>query len=144
MEWTSKVSVGKKEMAIVCRSLFIMMVSVIIGLIAAETQINSLTRQRESVEVLNIKRQFSQEQYALCIVGNYYNFGGLFFLGKIESYPSTIVWKKDGKQVAIPTYIGVDCEKEFVLAHQKAHSYFQEILEMKSQVQKEIQMTLYR
>lgn len=133
-----------REIIMICYGLLAMIVFVLIGLTAAESQMNSLTLQRDCVQIFNVKREITHQDYVFYLLGHQYRMRGMVLVGQVYNHSTNIEFRLGEYFIKVPTYIGMECKTEFFLIHQRIHWCFHELVQAKAYVQREIRSMVYR
>lgn len=103
-----------RDTIIIFRGLLILVVVIILGVSVSERQLNSLTQRQEGVRAFNINCD-PRGVYSIYILGSTYNMSAVYSVGEIINNEKAIIIKTTHHNIAIPTYIEIDCKKELIL-----------------------------
>lgn len=96
----------EKDKALLLRGIAMLLIIIIGGVVAAESQINSLTRQHPFAESFNIRRD-SAGTYTIYLFGNEVSFAGMYGVAEIDEQQNIVVFVAS-KRVLIPTRISLN------------------------------------
>ena len=102
------ISLSKAEMKPLLQGIAFCFTLIIIGVAAAEYQLNSLTLRHSRNQSFNVTNQ--QGTYTICVLGKSERFSALYSLAAFEHSAGKIVLKSDQFTVTIPTMIQYNFE----------------------------------
>jgi hypothetical protein len=87
--------------------------AVILGVTAAERQINALAKQHNCVQSFSVWREVNRGQYAMYLFGDRYTLEGVFSIVQLVNHTHGVEVKMKGFSGSVPLYFGVDCTNGF-------------------------------
>ena len=98
------------DTVVIGRGLLILVVAIMLGIIATEQQLNSLTEREDSAYVFNMNRN-SEGIYNLEILGASYKVSAMYKVAEIMNQENNLRIKTSFYTLVIPKYIYFDCRK---------------------------------
>ncbi len=97
----------KKDLLIIARSLSVLFLTAVLGIIIAERQMNSLTHWHKTVQAFSITRWYNGT-YCLCLFGRLYSINGLYIVGSFVNMNDKINFIIGGTEFAMPIKLYFD------------------------------------
>ncbi|MEN6413306.1 MAG: hypothetical protein ABFC84_11205 [Veillonellales bacterium] len=98
---------ASSELINIARGLLVLLLIIIAGVVAAESQINSLTQRQDCVQVLNMKRDFPGG-YTAYFFGQVYHIQAVYPVAKILNQDHDMIITAGNYQIVIPTKMDLD------------------------------------
>lgn len=102
-----------REGMLVLRGLLILVVVIVIGVTVTQQQLNNLTQRQEEMGICNIT--YEKGMYCIRVLDTSYDVQAVYIVGEISNDEKKIIFKTLNHNIAIPTYLEVDCKQELVL-----------------------------
>ncbi len=103
-----------REGMIIFRGLFFLLVMILLGVGAAQQQINSLTQWQENLWAFSLTHN-PRGFYTLNIDGSVYELSALYPVGEIINNEGNVTVKIMKYRIEIPKYIELNCKEELAL-----------------------------
>ena len=96
------------------QGIILLLVIIIIGVMAAETQLNHLTKRAEFAQFINMRH--TTDHYCFYVFGNRYQFGAVQYLGEISNTDNQLVYQSGTQKFVIPTKLAISLDEIFASA----------------------------
>lgn len=99
------------DVFILGRGFVALMVIVLLGVAAAENQLNDLTQRQDFVQVANIRRDEVDGVYSAYLLGSSYHVRTIYPVASISNTPHSFTLEVAGTRLTVPTVLCFDLQK---------------------------------
>lgn len=103
-----EVKINDGNMKVIGRGLLLLLTIIVVGVMAAETQLNNLTKRSDFVQFLNVRRTF--DSYCFYVFGSSYKLSAMKYLGGLSNTDTDITYQTDDKKFVIPTKMAIEAD----------------------------------
>lgn len=96
------------------QGIILLLVIIIIGVMAAETQLNHLTKRAEFAQFMNVRH--TTDHYCFYVFGNRYQISAMQYIGAISNTDSQFIYQSGTKKFIIPTKLAISLDDIFAAA----------------------------
>ena len=96
------------------QGIILLLVIIIVGVMAAETQLNHLTKRAEFAQFMNVRH--TTDHYCFYVFGNRYQVGAIQYIGEISNTDSQLIYQSGTKKLIIPTKLAISLDEIFAAA----------------------------
>jgi hypothetical protein len=98
-----------EEVIVLTRGFIAMLIFIVLGVAAAEHQLNDMTMQSPYVRSFNVRRDSGG--YSAHVLGNGININGQFPVGSVYNTAKAITFQSGGNRITIPTVLYFNIER---------------------------------
>jgi len=101
------------DFLLLCRGFVALVLIVVLGVVAAESQLDRLTGRQDFGELLNVRREAIAGVYSLYLLGTGYQLKSLYSVAEVSNTDHSLSVKVAGSNFTVPTVFYVDLDGFF-------------------------------
>lgn len=119
------VRMAPADVLVICRAFVVMIIIVVLGVMMAESQMDTLTRKQDFVQVLNIRDE-GMGNYEAYLFGYSRSFSAVYQMNGIDNGDQFIAVGPAANRIIIPTMLYIDASKSMCWLELWSNQFLQE------------------